>query len=185
MMQDIIQIRSARPDDAERAAILLYSAYMHTPITSSAPEEQENGFIKRLQRFFGRDDNRFSYQNIQVAELHSEVVGLVLSFGGRDEARLNNSVGGWLEREAEDDEWYVDALAVFEQWNHKGIGTRLLQEAEQQTCLHHYAKIALNVAQDNTRAIDLYTHLHYVRTQQTFLYQHPYIRMVKILECLK
>jgi len=29
---------------------------------------------------------------------------------GREEAGPNAAVGSWLEREAQDDEWYVDAL---------------------------------------------------------------------------
>ncbi len=155
---------------------------MHTLVTYPLREQHENGFIERLKYFFRRDGNRFSYQYIQVAEQSSEVVGLVLSFGGRDEARLNAAVGSWLEREAEDDEWYVDALAVLKNWGHKGIGTYLLQTAERQARQHHYPKIALYVAQGNKQALDLYAHLHYVVTQQTFLYQRPYVRMVKTLE---
>jgi ribosomal protein S18 acetylase RimI-like enzyme len=108
-------------------------------------------------------------------------VGLVLSFGGRDEAQLNAAIGGWLALEAQDDEWYVDALAVLKNWDRQGIGTRLLQSVEQQARQHHYPKIALNVAQGNKEALDLYTHLHYVVTQQTFLYQHPHVHMVKTL----
>jgi ribosomal protein S18 acetylase RimI-like enzyme len=181
-MRDSIQIRPAQPVDAEVASVLLYSAYTHTHVIYPLREEHESGFIERLQHFFRQDGNRFSYQNIQVAEQSSEVVGLVLSFGGRDEARLNAAVGSWLEREAQDDEWYVDALAVLRNWGRKGIGTRLVQTAEQQARQHHYPKIALHVAQGNTQALDLYAHLHYVVTQQTFLYQRPYVRMVKTLE---
>ncbi len=181
-MRDSIQIRPAQPVDAEVAAVLLYSAYTHTHVTYPLREEHESGLIERLQHFFRRDGNRFSYQNIQLAEQSSEVVGLVLSFGGRDEARLNAAVGSWLEREAQDDEWYVDALAVLKNWGRKGIGTRLLQTAERQARQHHYPKIALHVAQGNTQALDLYAHLHYVVTQQTFLYQRPYVRMVKTVE---
>ncbi len=181
-MQESIQIRPAQPVDAEVAAVLLYSAYMHTHVTSPLPEEHESGLIERLEHFFRQDGNRFSYQNIQVADQSSEVVGLVLSFGGREEARLNAAVGSWLEREAQDDEWYVDALAVFSNWGLKGIGTRLLQTAERQARQHHYPKIALHVAAGNKEALELYAHLHYVVTQQTFLYQRPHVRMVKTVE---
>src|SRR6266513_3429106 len=181
-MRESIQIRPAQPGDAEVAAVLLYSAYTHIQLTYPLPEEHESGFIERLQHFFRQDGNRFSYQYIQVAEQSSEVVGLVLSFGGRDEARLNAAVGSWLEREAQDDEWYVDALAVFRNWGRKGIGTRLLHSVEQQARQHHYPKIALHVAAGNKEALDLYTHLHYVVTQQTFLYQCPHVRMVKTVE---
>src|SRR5947199_5255167 len=145
-MRDSIQIRPAQPVDAEVAAVLLYSAYTHTHISYPLREEHESGLIERLEHFFRRDDNRFSYQNIQVAEQSSEVVGLVLSFGGREEARLNAAVGCWLEREAQDDEWYVDALAVFRNWGRKGIGTRLMQSAEQQARQHYDSKIAQHVA---------------------------------------
>ncbi len=85
-MRDSIQIRPAQPGDAEVAAALLYSAYMHTPVTSPLREEDESGLIERLQHFFRQDGNRFSYQNIQVADQDSEVVGLVLS-GWRVEMR--------------------------------------------------------------------------------------------------
>ncbi len=183
-MQDSIHIRPAQPADAKIAAVLLYSAYLHIQETYPLRGEHEGGFITRLEHFFSQDDNRFSYQNIQVADHNSEVVGLVLSFGGRDEPRLNSSIGNWLEREAQDDEWYVDALAVLKNWGRKGIGTRLLQTAEQQARQHHYTEIALHVAQENKAALDLYTHLHYAVTQKTFLYQRPYVRMVKRLEHL-
>src|SRR2546428_12556139 len=131
-MRDSIQIRPAQPVDAEVASVLLYSAYTYTHVTYPLPEEHGSGFIERLQHFFRRDGNRFSYQYIQVAEQSSEVVGLVLSFGGRDEPRLNAAAGSWLEREAEDDEWYVDALAVLKNCDRKGIRTCLLQRAEAQ-----------------------------------------------------
>src|SRR5207245_11787836 len=101
---------------------------------------------------------------------------------GRDGGRPNAAVGSLVEREARDDEWDVDALAVFSNWGRKGIGTCLLQSAERQARQHHYPKIALHVAQGNKEALDLYAHLHYVVTQQTFLYQRPYVRMVKTVE---
>lgn len=181
-MRDSIQIRPAQPADAEVGAVLLYSAYTHTHITYPLQVEHEREWIERLQHLFRQDDNRFSYQNIQAAVHNSEVVGLVLSFGGRDEAQLNAAIGSWLEREAADDEWYIDALAVLKNWGRKGIGTLLLQRAEQQARQHHYPKIALHVAQGNKPALDLYARLQYVVTHQTVLYSRPYVRMVKTLD---
>ena len=87
-----------------------------------------------------------------------------------------------LTHEAEEDEWYVDALAVFSNWSRRGIGTSLLQEAEQQARQHHYHKIALNVAPENKQALSLYQRLQYVVTHDTFLYHQRYMRMVKQLE---
>ncbi|HEY7022888.1 MAG TPA: GNAT family N-acetyltransferase [Ktedonobacterales bacterium] len=181
-MQDSIEIRPAQPDDAEVAALLLRSAYTHTQVAYPLAKDPESGWGERLQRYFRQDGNRFSYQCAHVATNGSQVVGLVLSFGGRDEAWLNAAVGPWLEREAQDDEWYVDALAVFTNWGRKGIGTRLMRTAESRARQRHYPKIALNVAQGNTPALDLYAHLGYVVAQQTVLYERPHVRMVKMLD---
>ena len=167
-MNDDLQIRPAQPDDARVASVLLSSAYTHKQATSPRPEDYEDRFFERLQHFFREDGNRFSYQYTFVAEHASAVVGLVLRWR--------------LEHEAEDDEWYVDALAVLKDWGRKGIGTRLLQTAEQQARQHHYPKIALNVAKDNEEAFSLYQRLHYVVTRETFLYQRRYVRMVKVLD---
>ena len=181
-MIDDLQIRPAQPDDAPVAAVLLSSAYTTRQVSFPLPEGYEGGFLDRLEHFFRQDGNRFSYQYIQVAQHASMVVGLVLSFGGRDEERLNTAVGWRLAHESHDDEWYVDGLAVLSDWGRKGIGARLMQAAEQQARLHGYAKIALNVAQDNQQALSLYQRLHYVVTGETVLYQRRYLRMVKSVE---
>lgn len=181
MMHDSIQIRPAQPADAEVAAVLLYSAYTHNQLAYPLQDVRESGWIERLACYFGQTSNRFSYQNTQVATLDGAVVGLVLSFGGRDEAQLNADVGGWLEREAADDEWYVDALAVFTDWGRKGIGARLLQATEQLARQRHYPNIGLHVAPENQPALALYARLKYVTAENTILYGRPYIHMVKTL----
>jgi ribosomal protein S18 acetylase RimI-like enzyme len=176
------QIRPARTADAEVAAVLLYSAYTHSQVTFPLQDDAERGFIDRLEHYFREEGNRFSYRNVEVAVHDSEVVGLVLSFGGRDEPRLNAAVGSWLTREAADDEWYLDALAVLKDWGRHRIGTRLLETAEREARRRGYAKIALNVAEGNTPAIALYTRQGFVAVRQTVLYQRPHLRMVKTLE---
>ena len=181
MMNEDIKLRPAQPDDAERASALLRSAYTHIQLNYPLQEEAEIQWTERLQHFFREDGNRFSYQFIQVAEQGGEVVGLILSFGGRDEVRLNAATGWRLEREAHDDEWYVDAVAVFTDWGRKGIGTRLLQYVEVQGRQQHYPKIALNVAKENKQALSLYQRLHYVITQETVIYHQPHVRLVKKL----
>jgi len=78
-MQHSLHIRPAHPDDAEVAAVLLYSAYTQTHVTYPLQDEHTSGFIEHLRDHFRQNDNRFSYQDIQVAEQNSAVVGLVLS----------------------------------------------------------------------------------------------------------
>ena len=54
MMNDDITLRPAQPDDADRAAVLLYSAYLHRQVSYPLHEDGENRFIERLQHFFHR-----------------------------------------------------------------------------------------------------------------------------------
>ncbi len=92
-MTDDLLIKSARPEDADRAAVLLYSASTHRPL----PEDGESWFVERLEHCFREAGNRFSYQNIQVAEQYGEVVGLVLS-GWRAERKRGSTqplAGRW------------------------------------------------------------------------------------------
>ena len=176
-----MQIRPAIPADAEPAAILLFSAYTHVQLTFPLREEPDGSFIGHLERSFAQAGNRFSYQQIEVAEVDGAVAGLLLSFGGRDEARLNAAVGPWLQREAHDDEWYIDALAVFSNWARQGLGAGLLGRAEELAAQHGYPKLALNAAEDNAAARHLYERAGYAVTEQTVLYERPFVRMVKPL----
>ncbi len=181
-MPDAIHIRPARPADAAVAAILLYSAYTHAPVTYPPQAAPEGGWVERLEDHFRRGGNRFSYEHCQVAHAGPQVVGLVLSFGGRDEPRLNAAVGPWLAREAEDVEWYVDALAVLQTWGRRGIGARLLEAAEQRARQHGYARVALHVEQANHPALAFYAHRGYAITGQAVLYQRAFVRMEKALD---
>src|SRR5579859_979714 len=99
MMTDEITLRPAQTGDADPAAVLLYSAYLHRQVDYPLHGEGENRFLERLRHYFRLEGNRCSYQFIQVAVQSSEVVGLVLSFGGREEERLNTAIGWPLERE--------------------------------------------------------------------------------------
>ncbi len=191
-MNEPVSIRPARIADADDAAVLIFSAYSHVASTYSPHPKTESGFTEMLNRFFQQDENRFSYQNAFVAQNEQQVVGLVLSFGGRDEPQLNEMVEqrfqqipggrGWhLVCESAEDEWYIDALAVYLQWEGHGIASRLLLDAEQRALAQNYHKVALNVDKENEHALQLYLHRGYVVTGDVELYQRSYHRMVKQL----
>jgi ribosomal protein S18 acetylase RimI-like enzyme len=188
-----ISLRPARITDADDAAELIFSAYSHIVSTYSPHPKTESGFTQMLNIFFQQDDNRFSYQNTFVAQNEQQIVGLVLSFGGREEHRLNMMVEqrfqqfqggrGWhLVDESAKDEWYIDALAVYSQWEGRGIGSRLLRDAEQRALAQNYHKVSLNVDKENERALQLYLYRGYIVTGDVELYQRSYHRMVKQLE---
>ena len=66
---------------------------LSTKFSTSSLEAHEERWIERLEHLFRQDGNQFSYRPLQVAEQSSKVVGLILSFGGRDEPGLNVAIG--------------------------------------------------------------------------------------------
>src|SRR4051794_17211765 len=113
MNKDIqIHIRPAQPSDAVPAAILIRSAL--EPLTSSwTGSADESESMRGLEEIFRQEGNRMSHQYTLVAEASGEgAVGLIQSFGGREEARLNQLLEALLRevgreaqiaREAADD----------------------------------------------------------------------------------
>ncbi len=158
-------------------------------LTGSTYEQE---ILAVLAQFFQSEDNRLSYHNALVAEEDEQVVGVIVIYHGRDAARLDRPIVERLQRllndssisldqEADEDEFYIDTLSVSAQYAGRGIGTALIQAAEQHAHQLQYNKIALNVDEDNERAHRLYNHLGYQEDKTIHLYGHPLYHLVKYL----
>jgi ribosomal protein S18 acetylase RimI-like enzyme len=145
-----------------------------------------------LAQFFQAEENRLSYRNVLVAEEEGHIVGVIVVYHGRDAARLdlpiierlqrlysNPSIS--LDKEADEDEFYIDSLSVSSQYAGRGIGTALIEAAEQRARQLQYNKIALNVDEENERAHRLYNHLGYQEDKIIYLYSHLHHHLVKYL----
>ncbi len=86
-----------------------------------------------------------------------------------------------LDKEADHDEFYIDTLSVSFDYAGRGIGTALMQAAEQRAWQHQHKKLSLNVDEENERAYRLYQHLGYQTEKIVYLYGHPYQHMLKHL----
>jgi ribosomal protein S18 acetylase RimI-like enzyme len=185
----IISIRPAHKTDAITAAALIQQASVgiSSILTGS---EHEPEILAILAHFFQAEDNRLSYRNALVAEEEQQVVGIIVTYYGRDAANLdrpiiehlqhlvhNASVG--LDKEADDDEFYIDTLSVSPDYAGRGIGTALLQAAEQRARQLQHKKLSLNVDEENERAYNLYKRLGYQTEKIVYLYGHPYQHMLK------
>ncbi len=191
MPSDAVRIRPAHKNDAGAAAPLMYQAlddiaYMLTAANSEAD------VLAHLASFFQAEDNRLSYQNTLIAEVDGQVAGLVIIYHGRDAADLDrplverlrslrNDPQASLDKEAAEDEFYIDTLSVFPQFGGRGIGSALLQAVEQLARQRDYNKLSLNVDVENERAYRLYQRLGYQSAKIITLYAHPYQHMLKYL----
>ena len=187
-----MSIRPARPSDYHAAARLIQSALDEITSNFSGEEDREDNPDRYvwLEDLFQQIGNRFSYQQILVKEVEDQVVGIILLYHGSEVEELDRPLNerlrrvrqdptATLEREAEPDEFYIDALAVSSAFEGRGYGTSLIRAAEEKVQELHYPKIALNVDQHNARAYRLYQHLGYQTDKERTLYGEPFFHMVK------
>jgi len=166
--------------------------------------------VEVISRLFAQPLNRFSYQFTDIVETDDQAAGIMISYPGRTMNRLGLSMGKQLwsiygargfvrfvrralplafMREASADEYFINTLAVFPDFQGKGIGTYLLSYAENKAREMHYNKCALSVEVSNPRARTLYERLGY-RIMRTIEFDWPkqfsgtpgYHRMVKVIE---
>ena len=162
-----------------------------------------------LASLFQIQGNRISYPLSTVAEQDGKVVGLLLAYPGSFLSRFNwitglqflgvfglaatirlarqQSVYGDL-KETEKDEFYISNLGVFPELQGKGIGTMLMEYAEELARKAGLHKSSLIVTFGHKNARHLYEHLGY-KVIRSYSCNHPqvaegsggYHRMVKML----
>ncbi|MFH5181553.1 GNAT family N-acetyltransferase [Paenibacillus sp. TAB 01] len=64
--------------------------------------------------------------------------------------------GGFVSLRMEKDKMYVDMLAVHPRWQGKGVGSRLLEQAERTAVLEGYREVTLWVDDTNVQAQHFY-----------------------------
>jgi ribosomal protein S18 acetylase RimI-like enzyme len=122
------------------------------------PAEQGEGILDVGRRRYERKDTPFSYENCKMAEHQESVVGMLVAFPMEvdkeyQETDLILVPHSVLE---EDQRYYVCGMAVDEGHRGKGIGTGLLDEAEQTCRQLGFRKLSLIVFEKNGNARRLY-----------------------------
>lgn len=186
-----MSIRPATPEDAANAAPLMFNVFQELAyiLTGEASQEKATAI---LAQFFQADGNRLSYHNTLVKEVAGQIAGLIIAYHGRDiprldqpiverVRRLSNDSTFTLDKEAEEDEFYIDTLSVAPAYEGRGYGTELMRAIEQWAQSLHYHKLSLNVFPENKRASGLYTRLGYTTVYDLPIAGHPYYHMVKQL----
>lgn len=182
-------IRQAQPADAPAAVRLLFDAIKDIgyQLTGAATGQE---VIERLTMFFEQEGNRFSCNQFLVKVEDDEVAGMILCYHGSDAEmldrpileqlrRVSNDSTLTIDKEADEDEYYIDALSVSPKWGGRGFGTELIHAAERRARQSGYDKIALNVEQYNERACSLYKKLGYMTDKETQINKKTYYHMIK------
>ncbi|MFG0213206.1 GNAT family N-acetyltransferase [Brevibacillus porteri] len=181
-------IRKAEPTDAAFAAPLIYDAIGDIAHTLTGATEAEDA-IRMMEEFFAKENNRLSYENAVIAMDGDVPVGLALFYHGSQTEVLDRPFVEHVQRltgetitlvkEAKDDEFYLDSVAVDSSCRGKGIGSLLLDAFEKEAIQRGHDRIALLVDEEKPRARKLYESLGYREDGTVIVSGHKLSHMVK------
>lgn len=168
-----VSVRPARPDDA--VAELLYASAHSYYDAFAGGEQRARGLLRRL---YPRDGHSASWQVCLVAEVEGAPAGVMAGFPARESPRYSRhfvalamrhlAPGAWpgairhlraasrVSPQPPEDSWYVDALAVREDWRRRGVGGALLDAAEQAARGAGLPTLALDTGLENDGAQAVY-----------------------------
>lgn len=185
-------IRRAKQSDADAASRLIRMAIKDIAEALTGEKEEER-ILEVMSHFFKEEKNRLSYKNCFICEINGGVAGLIICYYGGDAAELDEPLAVRLriikkdpsikiDKEADEDDFYLDTLCVDPEFRGKGIGTELLEYTEQYAKEKGYKRLALVVEQDNAKAQKLYARLGYLELKKIMIHHHQYEYRVKILQ---
>lgn len=139
--------------------------------------------------------NRFSLENVLVAEWDGAPAGAVLAFPADRQDELDKPVLAVLRRRGRDFErlypegekgtYYLCSMGVDPDYRGMGIGTTLMAEAERKGQSMGLDRSSLLVAKDKPKVRGLYSRLGYVVSGEANIAGLEYWRMIKNLPTVK
>lgn len=169
MSEDAISYRSAMPDDGDALAQLINFAGEGLPLylweRMAEPGETAWDVGRRRAR---REVGAFSYRNAVVASTEQAVVACLIAYPIPPQPEPINYHDlpamfvplQELENLAPDT-WYVNVLAAFPEYRGRGIGTHLLEIAEEAAAAAGHRGLSIIVSDANTSALRLYQRCGY------------------------
>ncbi|MEK3913720.1 GNAT family N-acetyltransferase [Paenibacillus sp. FSL H7-0331] len=184
-------IRQATKEDAAAVISLMYTAIGGIVHTLAGTDDVEDA-LQVLEQFFQEKGSRISFENVLVLEEDQRVIAFMLAYHGSRAAELDRpflerlaaigSTTQTIEREAREDEYYLDSIAVHSDYQGRGIGTELLRLFQQQAIELGHHKIMLLVDQENASAKQLYVKQGYNEDGVVQVSGHLFYRMIKRLD---
>ena len=181
-------ISVAKPDDRFQIAPLIYEAIGDIAFRITG-ESVEQKMLKKLETLIALDNNRHSYLNTYVAKLHNQVIGIAVIYDGKTGYHLDRQLEAYIfeqsgiqiniDMEAHEDEFYIDTLCVSNEMRGYGVGSALLNFAEQEGKRRGYKLLSLNVEVQKEKARVLYERLGFVTTEPWTIINEPFLHMVK------
>ena len=140
-----------------------------------------------LQDLFQYHSNLFSFEHVYFAEDDGKKAGMILGYDQQLKKRENLRTGYLLFKKMGvsilnkfllfikfnetvgrlgDSEYYISNIATYPQYRGRGVGKRLMLQAEQEAKMVSAERIVLDVEKENVSAINFYKKLGYEMTKE-------------------
>ncbi len=178
-------VRKARPSDAKKCVKILDLA-MDDISGVILNETDYDKKIEKFETFFRAKNNRLSYENTIVYEDENKnICGAMIFYKGYESDFLDAVFNERLKqlgsknltkKECEDDEFYIDSVAVDPKFRGKGYFKALMNEAIQIAKNSDLEKMSLV-----THTPELYTQFGFKFHDNLDIYGEVYQKMIKVL----
>ncbi len=136
------------------------------------------------ERTYQNPEDDYSFNNTTMLEINGEVAGMLLAFGmpeaeprnpeNRPAADDENVYAPYIYLE-EPNSWYICGVALYPQHRGHGLGTRLMDLANEQAKEYGFSILSLVVFEQNKGALNLYDRLRYTVVDQAPIVPHSLI----------
>lgn len=176
-------LRPATPDDALAIAELYQIAaegvadYMWQGYRDQFPDLS---LVEIGAAWFAQDNDDFSYSNCLMAQVDGSIAGMSMTFLMKTMPEplpddFDPVMRPYVELE-ENGSFYVCAVGVYENFRNRGIGTALMDHAEQRARTEGCLSMSLLVFDANDDAKRLYERLGFRVKDRSAIAPHPLIR---------
>ena len=174
-------IRQANKTDAQQLADIAYLVLAELYPTSTIDEIKTQQQKKDLAFLIARDDVPMSYRHVLVYEEKQQILGAIWSY---EYMYYNDMLARLymlekeqhifiphLEEEAEQEDYYIDTIAVLPSARGKGIAKKILTTL---LCLHPREKVTLIVDEQKAIPFSLYKKIGFQTIKINDLYGSKY-----------
>ncbi|MCK9490878.1 MAG: GNAT family N-acetyltransferase [Sulfurimonas sp.] len=182
-------IKKAKKTD-QGLSILILNAIGKVAKTLTGESEKKK-ILKTLDFYISMNINRLSYNNIYTYEVKNDLAGLIIAYDSNRVDELDNLMIRHLasknifldsfDKECFEDEFYVDTISVFEEFQGRGIAKELFCFIEEKAKELGFTKVSLLVDVENIKALSLYEKIGYKKNTILKLSNHEYHHMIKRL----